>query len=73
MINRVASLEARASLRSSTGQLIYLPVIFFLYGFLLGMFVCCILQFPDTPGTVVEIRVRNWLVIFLKIRHFVGY
>ena len=37
MINRVGSLEARASLRTSTGQVAYLPVIFFLYGFILGM------------------------------------
>ena len=33
---RMAALEARASLRTTYSQLAYLPVIFFLYGFLLG-------------------------------------
>ena len=37
-IERLAALEARAMKRASLGALLYLPIIFFGYGFLLGMY-----------------------------------
>ena len=36
--DQVAALEARAKKKSSFGHTIYLPVIFFMYGFLLGQY-----------------------------------
>lgn len=36
MFSRWAALEARGSKRATWGQLLYLPIIFFGYGFLLG-------------------------------------
>ena len=35
-MNRISGLEARAKMRSKLGQTLYLPLIFIIYGVLLG-------------------------------------
>lgn len=36
IFTRLATLEARGAMRASFGQMLYLPIIFFAYGILLG-------------------------------------